>query len=109
MRSALVAAALAAAALVPFSAAPAEAKVPSGYRNATAAEKTAMNKANGLNLNRKFAWFRGKKDPSYAVVCGYRSGGTMGVGLRYRSGRWVVRKNVPSGDLQNYDQFCRQA
>ena len=86
--------------------APAAVDTPSGYRKATTDERRAMNRAPGLGLTRKFGWFRGKIDPKHGFVCGYRNGGKAGVGVIRRDGRWRVWRSAPSGDLQNYQQYC---
>ena len=82
------------------------AKVPSGYRKATAAERKAMNRAKGVGLTRRFGWYRGKIDPKYGFICGYRDGAKFGVGVIRKNGAWRVWRNAPSGDMQRYALYC---
>jgi hypothetical protein len=81
-------------------------RIPDGYRKATARERRAMNRVKGLDLTRKFGWYRGKKDPKYAFVCGYRDGGKWGVGIIRSNGRWKVWRGAPSGAIQSYAYYC---
>jgi hypothetical protein len=80
-------------------------RVPSGYRKATASERRAMNKAKGLKLTRRYGWFRGRIDPKYAFVCGYRDGYPTGVGI-VKQGRGWRTWEMDSGSLQSYQYYC---